>query len=129
MNPPYHEESRHDVSPNSIKRTANTEKQGDLKLWIKAAASALKAGGVLTLIHRADRRDEILSLLAQDFGDLSVLCLLPKEGAEAKRILIRARKEDVSPRLSEKRIILHQAEGAYTNEIEGILRNANALIW
>ena len=32
INPPYHEEARHDVSPDAIKRTANTEK--DRAIWV-----------------------------------------------------------------------------------------------
>ncbi len=42
-NPPYHDEARHDLSPDAMKRTANTEKDGDLAQWILAAAKALKS--------------------------------------------------------------------------------------
>src|ERR1700722_19290903 len=34
MNPPYHDENRHDVSENSGKRVANASKDGDLPIWI-----------------------------------------------------------------------------------------------
>ena len=50
MNPPYHEEKRHDASPNNLKHAANIEKTGDLALWIASAAAALKTSGTVTFV-------------------------------------------------------------------------------
>jgi len=126
MNPPYHEESRHDVSDNKQKRAANTEKDGDLALWITSAAQALKAGGTLTLIHRADRAKDILALLAKDFGVFETLALLPKKGSPPKRIIVRARK-GASGTAKSAELILHAEDGRYTGEAESILRHAKAI--
>ncbi len=92
MNPPYHDETTHDVSPDDIKRIANTEKKGDLKLWMTAAARSLKAGGWLTLIYRADRFDEILKHGDKPFGNTEILLLLSKRDAEPKRVIIRMQR-------------------------------------
>jgi tRNA1(Val) A37 N6-methylase TrmN6 len=127
MNPPYHEESRHDASPNRSKQTANTEKTGDLGLWIASAAAALKPSGTLTIIHRADRQDEILSHLRPIFGEAMILPLLPKAWVDAKRIIIRARKGAVFPAQICRPITLHNVEGGYTEEAEAILRHAQPL--
>ena len=127
MNPPYHEEARHDASPNAIKRTANTEKTGGLSVWVAAASGALRTSGTLTLIHRADRGAEIISLLQPAFGAIELIPLLPKTGAEAKRIIIRASKNAAFSVHSGPSLILHTPEGGYTDEAEAILRHCQAL--
>lgn len=127
MNPPYHEESRHDVSADKIKRTANSEKTGDLAQWIQSAFAALRPSGTLTLIHRADRQQEILSCLQDSFGDIAILPLLPKKGESPKRIVIRARKNAPYSVSACVPLALHTPEGGYTGEAEAILRHCQAL--
>lgn len=126
MNPPYHDEARHDVSVHAQKRKANTEAEGDLTLWIASAGRALKSGGVLTLIHRADRQEEIMDLLKPAFGTIEICRLLPKKGAAPKRVVMRAYKA-TSPTLRVTDFILHQSDGRYTDQAEGILRRGEAL--
>ena len=127
MNPPYHEEERHDVSADAIKRVANSEKVGDLALWIAGAAGALKTGGSLTIIHRADRRDEILEYLQKDFGDVRVFPLLPKEGAAPKRVILCALKDALFAVRQERGLVLHQETGGYSDAAEAVLRRGQAL--
>jgi tRNA1(Val) A37 N6-methylase TrmN6 len=127
MNPPYHEETRHDVSKNIIKRTANAEKDGDLLLWIMSAMHALKPSGTLTLIHRADRLQEILSHMKNAFGEIELLFLLPKADAEPKRIIVRGRK-GARYEISEcQPLTLHTIEGGYTEAAENVLRHCQKL--
>lgn len=127
MNPPYHEEIHHDVSADLSKRTANTEKEGDLKIWIKSAAQALKSEGTLTLIHRADRLDEILKHTNELFGQISSLLVLPKEGEKPKRVIVRAQKGHEKSHMSCQPLVLHKVGGGYTEVTEDILRHLKAL--
>lgn len=129
MNPPYHDEARHDVSAHDGKRTANTEKEGDLAVWIAQAAQALKPPGSLTLIHRADRLDEILKHMEGLFGGAEILPLLPRTGVAPKRVIIRARKNEKSPIKQCDGLLLHKPEGGYTDEAEAILRHGEALLF
>jgi tRNA1(Val) A37 N6-methylase TrmN6 len=127
MNPPYHEEKRHDASDNDIKRIAHIEKPGDLEAWIGAAAKALKPAGSLTIIHRADRQKNIVALLELAFGAVEIVQLLPREGVAAKRVVVRALKNDL-PSVDEMQpLILHKEEGGYTAETDEILRNAQPM--
>ena len=127
MNPPYHEEAKHDVSANAIKRRANTEKDGDLAVWIDAATTALHQIGSLTIIHRADRQEEIIELLKRSYGNIKILPLLPKANAAPKRIIVRADKyTPFSVRLCEP-LIVHKPEGGYTEEADAILRHGKAI--
>jgi len=127
INPPYHQEGRHDPSPDDSKHAANLEKDGDLPLWIRSALKALKSAGSLSVIHRADRKDEILSVLQPSFGDIDVLPLLPKTGASPKRVIIRARKDALFSIRDCQPMVLHEDSGEYTEKTEEILRNVQPL--
>ena len=129
MNPPYHEEEKHSVSEYAQRRTANTEKPGDLSLWIKSAAEALQMGGFLTLIHRADREKDILPALTTSFGETAVLRLVSKEGVNPKRVIIRAQKGGAVRVRECPDFLLHQKDGNYTLEAEDILRQAKGLVF
>jgi len=127
MNPPYHQEKRHDPSPNDSKHTSNLEKEGDLSLWIRSALMALKSAGSLSIIHRADRTDEILSILEPSFGDVDVLSLLPKKEASPKRVIIRARKDAFFSVRNCQPLVLHVDSGDYSEDADRILRDGAAL--
>jgi len=129
MNPPYHQDDRHDVSEDEMKRGANSEKTGELPLWIASAALALRPSGTLTLIHRADRTEEILSLLTPAFGDIWVLPVVPREGNDPKRVIIRARLDAVYAVRKGRSFVLHKESGAYSEEAEQVLRHCQALVF
>jgi tRNA1(Val) A37 N6-methylase TrmN6 len=127
INPPYHNELRHDFSLNAGKRLANTEKDGDLPLWIAAAARALKDGGVFTLIQRADRMEEILNYATVVFGEIKILPVVTKPGTPAKRVIMQCRKIGQPSVTTCKNLILNNPEGGYSDEAENILRHANSI--
>jgi tRNA1(Val) A37 N6-methylase TrmN6 len=126
INPPYHGEAQHDVSPNDMKRVANTS-TGDLDKWIASAAHALKSSGTLILIHRADCLDDILIKLESTFGGAEVLPILPRDNALPKRVILRAYKGKTGLHKMVQPLILHKVEGGYTDEAETILRHAKPL--
>jgi len=129
MNPPYHDEKAHSVSSNESKRVANSESdEGDLGFWIYSAALALKHGGSLSIIHRADRRDEIVSILLDfAFGDIDLFPIAPMLGRDPKRIIVRARKKAAPEYVERCPLILHKSDGGYTDEADELLRNAQGL--
>jgi tRNA1(Val) A37 N6-methylase TrmN6 len=127
MNPPFHEEARHSVSENAIKRTANAEKTGDLPLWIESAAKALNASGVLTLIHRADRQDDIMQTATQHFGSIDILPIISRENAAPKRILMRMSKGQGSTVNTYKSFILYGPNNRYCEAAEEVIRHGKAL--
>jgi tRNA1(Val) A37 N6-methylase TrmN6 len=126
-NPPFYDPDRHTSSPAATRAAAHAEGTLDLAGWLKATAKLLKPGGRLTLIHRADRLGDILGAIEGRFGATVVFPLWPKDGVEAKRILVRAIKgRRTLPRLLPG-LILHRADGAYTAEAQAILRDAAPL--
>ena len=122
-NPPYLAAAVADPSPDPSKALATVESSADLVRWLAAAAGALKPTGTLTVIHRSDRLEEIVSHLVRlGLCDVTVKLLPP-----AARVLIRARRAEVAVRRSSPPLVLHGSAGGYTDEAEAILRHAAPL--
>ena len=123
-NPPFYESGRHTPSPHAGKAAAHGEGHLDLAEWVAACASAVKANGRLTMIHRADRIGEILAAIDGAFGAAMLAPLWPRAGEEAKRILVSAIKGRRTPPRLFPGLVLHEQDGSYTREAEAILRDA-----
>ena len=126
-NPPFYEDGRHTQSPADSKATAHGEQDVPLEDWIKAAAVALRAGGRLTLIHRADRLDDILAAFGRRFGAAIIFPLWPRVGTEAKRVLVSAVKGRRTPPRLMPGLVLHESDGNFTATAQAILRDAASL--
>jgi tRNA1(Val) A37 N6-methylase TrmN6 len=127
-NPPYLERSRASVSPNPIKAIANVEGAARLADWVAAAVAAVRAGGSVTFIHRADRAAELRGLMAMSLGRLCQLPLAPKAGTMPKRILLQGIKGGGATFHEMPPMILHQPDGTYTEAAERLLRDAAGLV-
>jgi tRNA1(Val) A37 N6-methylase TrmN6 len=128
-NPPYLPESEGTVSPTSAIGAAHVESLS-LAGWIEACLRRLRPGGWLTLIHRADRVDEVCATLAGRTGGISLLPVWPKpESPRARRVLVRARKGSRGRARLLRGLTLHQSDGTYTAEATAILRDGAALAW
>jgi len=127
MNPPFNDPARSTVSPDARRRLAHVADPGLLWRWLGSAAALLKPDGVLTLIWRADARDEVLAALREGFGGAAVLPVLPRPDAAAIRILVRAVK-GASPGLREEPgLVLNDAAGRPSAAAEAILRGGGVL--
>ena len=89
---------RHARRPRRCARAAHVEQALDLAAWLAGCLRMLRPGGLLTLIHRADRLAEVLAALARPTGELVVFPLWPRPGDRpAKRILVQGRKGSRGP--------------------------------
>lgn len=89
-NPPFFEPGA--VSdPGAGKDEAYRNRVG-LEGWIKAMLFAAKPRAPIVLIHRAGELSGILAALHRRAGEMAVLPIRPAPGAEAKRVLVMARK-------------------------------------
>lgn len=122
-NPPYLTAGAHLRSPSEEKATAMGHQSLLLKDWIDVAYKRLKPKGSLTMIHRADQIDEIIQALGTRFGAVEIFPLWPKEGAPAKRVIIRCLKDRRTPATLRAGLILHQADGEYTNAAQKIFKD------
>ncbi len=127
MNPPYLKAGTATVSAHPLKAAATAEGEAKLADWIAAGRNALQPGGMLTLIHRADRLDDVLAAVSRSFGGIAILPIHPKRDRAAKRILVRAQLGSGEPLAILPGLVLHEENGAFTASADSILRHANAL--
>jgi tRNA1(Val) A37 N6-methylase TrmN6 len=127
MNPPFNDPARQRVSPDAARRLAHVASPGELPLWIESAARLLAPGGTLTMIFRADRREELIEALKAEFGALAVLPVLPRPGAAAIRVLVRARKGAQPAVRSYPELVLNEDGGRPSAAAEAILRDGKTL--
>lgn len=123
-NPPYFAAGKHDVSPNAARAKARSEAaEGTLGAWLDFLFNHVRDGGTVTLIHRAERLDEILALMP----GAVVLPLLPGRDKPAKRVIVRAMKGVAGEPRILKGLVLHKESGGYTEAGEAVLRHASSL--
>jgi tRNA1(Val) A37 N6-methylase TrmN6 len=127
VNPPYLKRGAATPSGNPIKALANIEGDADLAAWVAAAAKAVRPGGTITFIHRAERMPELLSLLGARCGGLVVLPLHPKAGAAAHRVIVAGRLDQNLPALLLPGLVLHEADGGFSPLLQRVLRDGAAL--
>ncbi len=126
-NPPYEEAGAHSRSPLDKNATARGHNESSLEEWIKCAFSCVKSGGSLTLIHKSDQIHKIILALGKSFGATEIIPLWPKEGAHAKRVIVRTIKHRKTVSKLHSGLILHKEDGSYTDAAQAILRGGEAL--
>jgi tRNA1(Val) A37 N6-methylase TrmN6 len=126
-NPPYFVANTGNPSPDAAKALANVEGEAGLVDWVGAAHRALKAKGSVTFIHRPDRIADLLAALYEGFGELVIFPLWPAQGKKAKRVIVAARKGVSSPARISPGLVLHEDDGSFSDQAQGILKDAAAL--
>lgn len=126
-NPPFFDARHHTAPTDPVRALAHLEDEVSLENWIQACLLMLKPKGSLSMIHRAERFDDILACLRGKAGDVRLFPLWPKPGRPAKLILVRARKQVNTPMRILAGLTIHRENGQYTPAAESILRDAAAL--
>lgn len=127
MNPPFNDATRQNVSPDPRRRLAHAAGPHVLTRWIATAGFLLKPRGVLTLIWRADALGDVLAALKAEFGAVAVLLILPRAGAPAIRVLVRAERGGAGAMRDYPALVLNDAGGKPSAAAEAVLRNGETL--
>jgi tRNA1(Val) A37 N6-methylase TrmN6 len=94
-----------------------------LEGWIGFLIKAVREGGTITLIHRADRLGDILRLFAPKIGSIQVRPIHPFANVPAKRVLVRGIKTGKAPMSILPGFVLHDREsGKHASEADDVLR-------
>jgi len=125
MNPPFNDSSH--ASPEARRRLAHAAGHGSPRRWIESAARLLRPKGTLTLIWRADTRQQVLDTLSPAFGNIAVLPVRPGPDTAAIRVLVRAIKGDAVSLSDLPDLILNDSPGRPSRAAEAILRNGATL--
>jgi tRNA1(Val) A37 N6-methylase TrmN6 len=128
-NPPFFDDAGALRGPAPERRAAWMADDG-LEAWISFLTKAVREGGTITLIHRADRLADILGLLTPKCGSIQVLPIHPFADEPAKRVLVRAVKTGKAPLRILPALVLHDRDGdKHRPEVEAILRGEAGLAW
>ena len=126
-NPPYLAEAHSQPSRTRLATVANREAGARLSDWLDVALIQVRSGGSVTFVHRADRLDELLALLHGRAGGIVVFPLWPRAGRAAKRVLVRAHRENATSMRLAAGLVLHGDDGRFTEGAEAVLRLGRAL--
>ncbi|MEO0620937.1 MAG: methyltransferase [Pseudomonadota bacterium] len=124
-NPPYHAPT--DLGSVVQLRDRAHREEVPLGAWIATALARLLPRGRLTLIHRAERLGEILGHLTDRAGDIAVKPLAAREGRDAKRVIVTARKGTRGPLRLTAPFILHDGP-AHLADAEDFTAEARAIL-
>jgi tRNA1(Val) A37 N6-methylase TrmN6 len=128
-NPPFFDDPDALRGPHPS-RTGAYIADGGLKAWTVFLLKAVREGGSITIIHRADRLADLLALLAPKAGSFRVRPIQPFADQPAKRVLVRALKTGKAPLVLLPPLVLHdRTDAKHTPEAEAILRGEAALGW
>ncbi|MEO1101904.1 MAG: methyltransferase domain-containing protein [Pseudomonadota bacterium] len=102
-----------------------------LERWIKAMLFAARPKGTVLLIHRAAALTEILAALHRRAGEIAVMPVRASPRAEAKRVIVRARKAlRPGPTRLLAGIDLHDGPGGERSEISrAVAERGEGLDW
>ncbi len=126
-NPPFFDDPGALRAPASGKQGAWMADDG-LTAWTRFLLKAVREGGRIVVIHRADRLADLLALLGETAGSFSVRPVHPFADEPAKRVLVQAIKTGKAPLRLLPPLVLHDRTGGkHTAEAEAILRGEAAL--
>ena len=94
-NPPFFDDPAALRGPAPEKAAAWMADEG-LMAWTEFLGKAVREGGTVTVIHRADRLADLLALLAPKCGSFQVRPIHPFADEPAKRVLVRATRSSSS---------------------------------
>jgi len=128
-NPPYFDDPDQLRAPHEAKRPAWIADDG-LGAWLDFAMAAIKDGGEIVFIHRADRLGDLLQGLSVRCGSFIIRPIQPFADKDAKRVLVRAQRLGKAPLRLLPPLVLHDGgERKHTDEVESILRGEAVLGW
>lgn len=128
-NPPFFDDPAELRAPHPAKTGAWMADAG-LAAWTAFLIKAVREGGTITVIHRADRLADLLALLGEKAGSFRIRAIHPFADEPAKRVLVRAVKTGKAPLVLLPPLILHERGGGkHAAEVEAILRGQADLPW
>jgi tRNA1(Val) A37 N6-methylase TrmN6 len=128
-NPPYFDDRAALRGPAAAKQGAFIADAG-LAAWTGYLLRAVRDGGTITVIHRADRLADLLALLGAKAGSFQVRPVHPHADEPAGRVLVRAIRAGRALLRLLPALVLHERGGAkHTAEAEAILRGEADLPW
>ena len=127
-NPPFYDKACVQRPPDQSKAQAHSFAQGDLETWVKLMVGMAVPKATVTLIHRADKLDEILSLYNRRLGGVIVTPLHSEAEQPATRVIVQGIKGSRAPLTLNHGFVLHRQDGDFRDQAKAILRKGEAFV-
>ncbi len=128
-NPPFFDD-RNSLRGPAPERAGAWLADDGLQVWADFLTKAVREGGRVVVIHRADRLHDLLTALSPRAGSFAIRPVQPFCDEPAKRVVVRAVRGGRAPLLLLPALILHdRSDAKHTVEAEAILRGEAALGW
>jgi tRNA1(Val) A37 N6-methylase TrmN6 len=124
LNPPFNPDTGN-RSPTRGRDRAMRDADDAISAWARVALAAVKPGGTVSAILRADRADEMLN--ERGSYATTLFPLFPHEGEAPKRVIIRIEKDRSGPVHRAAGLVLHGSDGRNAKAAEAVLRHGAAL--
>lgn len=121
MNPPFYPPGGTRASPTPNRRAAHVA-EGDLGTWLRTARRALKPGGLLAVIHRAEALPELLAGLGAGFGALTIRPVHGVADRPAIRVIVTAVLNSRKPAELLPAFVINGPDGRFTAASEAVHR-------
>lgn len=132
-NPPYFDRDASKPSAEPLREVAHGEAL-PLETWVRVAAKRLKPGGMVHVIHRTERLDQLIRALPADLGSIEVLPIVSRSGRAPERIILRAKKNGRGAFKLHAPLVMHKGDRHqsdagedYTPLARAVLREGAAL--
>ena len=132
MNPPYYRAGEWTGARGPDRSTALGESAA-LSIWIDAATRRLRPGGMLSVIQKAPRLDDVIRASDDRLGSLEIKPISPRVGRMAELVIVRFKKGGRGATKIHAPLIMHagakhERDGANFSDLaENILRNGQIL--
>ncbi|MEJ0019474.1 MAG: methyltransferase [Acetobacteraceae bacterium] len=126
-NPPYHAGGG-TPSPDAARRVAKRAAGGMLEAWVASLARPLRPRGTLTFVLPTARAPEAMAAFAAaGCAATALLPLWPRAGEPAKLMLLRGIKGSRAGLRLLPGLVLHHADGSFTDAADAVLRGGDSL--
>ncbi len=119
-NPPFYTE---DPKRKNVSQETAYKEQIPLADWIGFCLKHLRPKGTFSIIHRVEAVPEILSVLREKLGGITLIPIWPKSGTQPKRVIVQGVLGSKKSFRLHPGITLHNLDTTRTQTAENIMRN------
>lgn len=127
-NPPYFDRPGAYRLSDTDKHVSNMGTGAQLEDFIDWGLKRLKPRGRITLIHKAERLEDIIALCHGRVGDIRVLPVWPRAGEVAIRVIVSGQKGAKSPLKLLAGFAMHEEGLRYSRQAEAHLRDGAPIV-
>lgn len=127
-NPPFFDPEKNKTSDDDYKALAHSIKHEDLERWLIFMVRLLKNKALMTIIYPMEHLYDVLKILENRIGDISIRPIFSKPNAPATRFLMQGKKGSRAPLKMRRQLNLRHDDGSVTEFAEGIFRHCKNII-